>query len=96
MGTSTATSGIRCVGRRLFAVLGSSFGGVVAVCLVINQGAPRLIWADVDGKKQDRTVVAQGRALFEREWQPSDSRTHGGDGLGPVYNDTSCVACHNM
>lgn len=96
MGTSTATSGIGCVGRRLFAVLGSSFGGVVAVCLVINLGAPRLISADVDGKKQDRTVVAQGRALFEREWQPSDSRTHGGDGLGPVYNDTSCVACHNM
>ena len=20
---------------------------------------------------------------------------HGGDGLGPVYNDSSCVACHN-
>ena len=22
--------------------------------------------------------------------------THGGDGLGPVYNDSSCVACHNQ
>ena len=22
-------------------------------------------------------------------------RSHGGDGLGPVYNDSSCVACHN-
>ena len=40
--------------------------------------------------------MAQGRALFEREWQPGDSRTHGGDGLGPVYNDSSCVACHNL
>jgi CxxC motif-containing protein (DUF1111 family) len=26
---------------------------------------------------------------------PYDPRGHGGDGLGPVYNDTSCVACHN-
>jgi CxxC motif-containing protein (DUF1111 family) len=36
-----------------------------------------------------------GRELFLREWTPGDSRSHGGDGLGPVYNDTSCVACHN-
>ena len=41
-------------------------------------------------------MAAGTRALFEREWRPGDSRTHGGDGLGPVYNDTSCVACHNM
>jgi mono/diheme cytochrome c family protein len=39
---------------------------------------------------------AQGRELFEREWLPGDSRTHGGDGLGPVYNDSSCIACHNL
>ena len=36
-----------------------------------------------------------GRELFLREWTPGDSRSHGGDGLGPVYNDSSCVACHN-
>ena len=40
--------------------------------------------------------AGQGRELFEREWLPGDSRTHGGDGLGPVYNDSSCVACHNL
>ena len=39
---------------------------------------------------------ARGRELFEREWLPGDSRAHGGDGLGPVYNDSSCVACHNL
>lgn len=38
----------------------------------------------------------EGRELFEREWLPLDSRSHGGDGLGPVFNDTSCVACHNQ
>ena len=39
--------------------------------------------------------LEEGRELFLREWTPGDSRSHGGDGLGPVYNDTSCVACHN-
>jgi CxxC motif-containing protein (DUF1111 family) len=37
-----------------------------------------------------------GRELFLREWIPNDPRSHGGDGLGPVFNDTSCVSCHNQ
>src|SRR4051794_33327804 len=40
--------------------------------------------------------VAVGREIFGREWLPGDSRSHGGDGLGPVFNDSSCVACHNQ
>jgi CxxC motif-containing protein (DUF1111 family) len=39
-------------------------------------------------------LVAQGRELFAREWVPGDSRSHGGDGLGPVYNQRSCLGCH--
>ncbi|APW59508.1 di-heme oxidoredictase family protein [Paludisphaera borealis] len=39
--------------------------------------------------------IAVGYEIFNREWMPNDPRGHGGDGLGPVYNDTSCVACHN-
>ncbi len=35
-----------------------------------------------------------GRELFARQWTPNDPRSHGGDGLGPVYNATSCLACH--
>jgi CxxC motif-containing protein (DUF1111 family) len=42
-----------------------------------------------------RQRLDEGRELFLREWTPADSRSHGGDGLGPVFNDTSCVACHN-
>ena len=34
-----------------------------------------------------------GRELFVREWIPGDPRSHRGDGLGPVFNDSSCVAC---
>jgi len=39
---------------------------------------------------------SQGRELFARKWLPDDPRCHGGDGLGPVYNATSCVDCHNQ
>jgi CxxC motif-containing protein (DUF1111 family) len=39
-------------------------------------------------------IVARGNELFRREWLLNDSRAHGGDGLGPVYNETSCIACH--
>jgi CxxC motif-containing protein (DUF1111 family) len=43
------------------------------------------------------TAVADvGREIFLREWLPNDPRSHGGDGLGPVFNDTSCVSCHNQ
>jgi hypothetical protein len=31
--------------------------------------------------------------LFLHEWEPNDALAKG-DGLGPVYNDRSCVACH--
>ncbi len=41
-------------------------------------------------------MLAQGRDLFTREWLPGDPGSHSGDGLGPVYNDTSCAACHNQ
>jgi CxxC motif-containing protein (DUF1111 family) len=37
--------------------------------------------------------VASGRVLFEHDWQPGDALA-GGDGLGPVFNERSCVACH--
>ena len=46
-----------------------------------------------DGPVADR--VAEGRELFLREWTPGDPRSPHGDGLGPVFNDSSCVACHN-
>ena len=34
--------------------------------------------------------------LFAKEWIVDDPTSHGGDGLGPVYNETSCVACHAL
>src|SRR5438477_4007394 len=71
--------------------------GVVLLGLAVLGVGP---WAGAlraaDATKPSREQRAQGRALFEREWLPGDSQTHGGDGLGPVYNDSSCIACHNL
>jgi CxxC motif-containing protein (DUF1111 family) len=38
--------------------------------------------------------VAMGRELFLHEWSPGDPQAGEGDGLGPVFNAKSCVACH--
>jgi RNA polymerase sigma factor (sigma-70 family) len=43
-----------------------------------------------------RDERAHGAALFAKEWVPSDRRAPGGDGLGPVFNESSCVACHGL
>jgi CxxC motif-containing protein (DUF1111 family) len=40
--------------------------------------------------------IALGRTLFDRRWRPDDPRCHGGDGLGPVFNATSCLDCHRQ
>jgi CxxC motif-containing protein (DUF1111 family) len=39
---------------------------------------------------------ADGAELFAREWLPGDSRASGGDGLGPMFNASSCISCHNQ
>lgn len=48
------------------------------------------------GNPSKDSAAIDGRELFVREWLPHDARARGGDGLGPVFNDTSCVACHNQ
>ena len=46
--------------------------------------------------KASEEQLKVGREIFTRDWTPNDPRCHGGDGLGPVYNATSCVACHGQ
>ena len=43
------------------------------------------------GASMDASI---GRNLFERNWVPAPSSTKSNDGLGPLYNATSCAACH--
>jgi mono/diheme cytochrome c family protein len=45
------------------------------------------------GPSASAATKEAGRALFEHEWAAQDSLARG-DGLGPVFNARSCVACH--
>ena len=48
-----------------------------------------------DGRaKTDVQTSQAGRDLFLHEWTPGDPLASSGDGLGPVFNAKSCVACH--
>lgn len=72
---------------------------VAAVCLTaaLLLGALVASAAEVAKKEADSGgAKIDGREIFNREWLANDKRSHGGDGLGPVFNDTSCVACHNQ
>jgi CxxC motif-containing protein (DUF1111 family) len=48
------------------------------------------------GPDKDKKALEQGKELFTREWTAGDSRSHAGDGLGPVYNAKSCATCHRL
>jgi len=37
-----------------------------------------------------------GKAIFLHQWQPNDKLSPNGDGLGPLFNAKSCVACHRQ
>ena len=68
-------------------------GGMMLAVATISQAAEQE--AKQPAAKKSGEAIS-GREIFLREWLPNDPRSHGGDGLGPVYNDSSCVACHNQ
>jgi mono/diheme cytochrome c family protein len=72
--------------RRCGWVGGLFFAGALAWWL--SPGLP-VIW----GPSASAEEKQAGRALFVRDWEPRDPVAHG-DGLGPVFNARSCVACH--
>jgi CxxC motif-containing protein (DUF1111 family) len=46
--------------------------------------------------KADILASQSGRDLFLHEWTPGDPLAARGDGLGPVFNASSCAACHQQ
>jgi CxxC motif-containing protein (DUF1111 family) len=56
-------------------------------------------WGADRGRKSHATVpraYAEARDLFNKVWEPGAPGEAGGDGLGPLYNDNSCVGCHHL
>jgi CxxC motif-containing protein (DUF1111 family) len=45
---------------------------------------------------RDEAIRRAGEELFARQWLPGDQRSRGGDGLGPVFNERSCLNCHDQ
>lgn len=41
-------------------------------------------------------VRIDGFTLFTRSWTQGDALSPGGDGLGPYFNESSCLACHAL
>ncbi len=75
-------------GNRVWLAACCSFA---ALCSVVLAGDRR--------HRQNILIPAdfhEGKALFEKSWTPGERSPAGGDGLGPLYNETSCVGCHNQ
>jgi CxxC motif-containing protein (DUF1111 family) len=63
---------------------------------LIALGIPAVGFARAGEDQPSRDVLAKGAELFAKEWLPQDAERVGSDGLGPVYNETSCIACHHQ
>jgi CxxC motif-containing protein (DUF1111 family) len=59
-------------------------------------GVRVLSWQKTQQPAVDSDLAQAGEMLFKHEWQVNDALCPGGDGLGPVFNARSCVACHHQ
>ena len=69
---------------------------LLALFVALPAGARVLTWGGGRPQPVDAASAKAGEVLFKHEWKPRDSLSPGGDGLGPVFNATSCLACHKQ
>src|SRR5262245_21465095 len=69
---------------------------LIALAALLPAGLRALTWLKPRRQAVDAEMAQAGQALFKHDWTPRDPLAAGGDGLGPVYNATSCVACHHQ
>jgi CxxC motif-containing protein (DUF1111 family) len=67
---------------------------VVALVALAPIGLRLATWRSHKPQDVDAAMAQEGHKLFVHEWKPNDPLANGGDGLGPVFNARSCVACH--
>src|SRR5882724_7346732 len=87
--------------KRLFAIIVLIAGGGFGLSQLLTR-MPGDRWPFIPNVKSqpiiqlDSQELARGKELFTREWLPGDSRSHAGDGLGPLFNARSCADCHQL
>lgn len=69
---------------------------LAALLALAPAGIRALTWSQPSPLELDDSAIAAGKMLFTHDWTPNDSLSPNGDGLGPVFNATSCVACHSQ
>jgi CxxC motif-containing protein (DUF1111 family) len=69
---------------------------VITALAITPIGARLLLWPAPRLHADDPAMAQAGRDLFTHQWVANDPLAPGGDGLGPVYNAASCVACHHQ
>jgi CxxC motif-containing protein (DUF1111 family) len=68
----------------------------LAILFLTPMGIRVLTWPAHRQHAPEPTMVQAGQMLFNHVWVPNDPLCAGGDGLGPVFNANSCVACHHQ
>jgi len=70
---------------------------ILALLLALAPPGLRLLqWQRTRTEPVDPAMALAGDTLFKRDWKAKDTLCPEGDGLGPVHNATSCVACHKQ
>jgi CxxC motif-containing protein (DUF1111 family) len=69
---------------------------VIGIVLLAPAGIRLLTWPGFRKQALDPQTVQAGQTLFVHQWKANDPLAGGGDGLGPVCNADSCLACHNQ
>jgi CxxC motif-containing protein (DUF1111 family) len=59
-------------------------------------GLRMLTWPTAQEQPLNTATVEEGRKLFLHEFKANDPLCKDGDGVGPVFNANSCVACHGQ
>jgi CxxC motif-containing protein (DUF1111 family) len=69
---------------------------LVLLVALAPAGARLALWQRVRSIPVDAEMARAGQVLFHHEWKADgkDELCAEGDGLGPVFNANSCVACH--
>lgn len=68
--------------------------GLVLAALLMPVALRTLAWERAVITTPEAADVEVGKNLFNHKWTPNDPLCEGGDGIGPVFNAESCVACH--